>query len=158
MLLTHHHIITGIYCFSKVSLCFIINKILAKICAHAQLEVTFELEFTSGMDLFRQVLGGGDRDDGEEDGMEEEALLLHGADSSSSSSQEDEGVEEDSNGPSQFDVSLPARHLVSELVVLHTLSRAEVALLISTVYSLYTLPISSVCGVCVCVRVCVCVC
>lgn len=107
---------------------------MAKKCAHAQLEVTFELEFTSGMDLFRQVLGGGDRDDGEEDGMEEEALLLHGADSSSSSSsQEDEGVEEDSNGPGQFDVSLPARHLVSELVVLHTLSRAEVALLIATV-------------------------
>ena len=106
------------------------------------------------MDLFRQVLGGGDRDDGEEDGMEEEALLLHGADSSSSSSsQEDEGVEEDSNGPGQFDVSLPARHLVSELVVLHTLSRAEVALLLY-IASLLCLLVQFV--VCVRVRVCVC--
>lgn len=69
------------------------------------------------MALFRRVLGG----DGE-DGMEEEALLAHEAGSSSSSTQmssDDEAGGEDNTGRSQFDASLPARHLVSRAAAMN---------------------------------------
>ena len=65
------------------------------------------------MDLFRQVLGGGEGgEDG--DGMEEEALLAYEADSSSSQTSSGDEAEErvDDGSGRHFDVSLPARHLV----------------------------------------------
>ena len=73
------------------------------------------------MDFFRHALGGDGGEEGEEDAMEEEErrLLPAGANSSSSSEAEEEEEEETSAEPhpdggscSQFDVSLPARHLV----------------------------------------------
>ena len=69
------------------------------------------------MDLFRQVLAGGAGGEGDDadDGMEEEALLAQEGDSSSSqssSAEEEEEGEHQPNSRGQFDVSLPARHLV----------------------------------------------
>ena len=67
------------------------------------------------MDLFRQVLGGRGEggEDGGDDGLEEEALLAHEGDSSSSQTSSDEEGEERTDNARPFDVSLPARHLVS---------------------------------------------
>ena len=82
------------------------------------------LRTAPGMDAVRQFLGGGGDGGDSGDEEEEEALLVHVAGNSSSSSEltteeeeeeEEEGGGEWVNGAShnQFDVSLPARHLVS---------------------------------------------